>query len=195
MSFKTEFEVFDLAWLSLLFGTSFATGVVSVAKREELTVVSGTATMTGTAKSNSLVVFKLDTGDNLTHLAEQIAGNPATTENRYSISSKTLTFNTTTFANNTSKVVLYYLEDSANTAQSFSVTINNWPGNYKLFGDTTVKDANGTEHLTQFVLPNCKPKSNVTINFSSTEVTKLAIEWDIFPDSATGDMMKFIKDY
>jgi len=194
-SFKTEFEVLDLAWISLLFGTSFAAGVVPIAKREVLSVTSASALMVGTAKASSLVIFKLDTGDNLTHLTEQTAGLPASAENTYSISSKTITLNSTTFSDNLGKIVLYYLEDSVATAKSFAVKVDNWPGNYKLYGDTTVRGQDGNDKLVQFCLPNCKPKSNVTLNFSSSEATKLSIEWDLFPDAASGEMMKFIKDY
>lgn len=194
-TFRTEFEVMDLAWISLLFGTAFTAGAVPIAKREVLSVTSGACTMVGTAKAGSLVIFKLDTTDNLTHLEEQTVG-VTTTADKYALSGKDLTFNTaTTFTDNAGKVVLYYLEDSAATAKSFAVKVDNWPTNYKIYGDTSVRGQDGNDRLVQFCLPNCKPKSNVTINFSSTEATKLSIEWDLFPDAATGEMMKFIKDY
>jgi hypothetical protein len=141
--FKTEMEVLNLSMISLLFGTDFQTGVVPISKREVLTVTGGTANLSGTPKAGSLAIFKLDTSDNLTHLQEQLVGTVSTAD-KYSIAGNVLTFNTTTtFPDNTGKVVCYYLQDSAATAQSFSVKVDNFPSNYRIYGDTTVRGQDG----------------------------------------------------
>ena len=86
-SFKTEMEVFDMKWISLLLGTTFVTGVTPYAKREVLPVIGGIATLSNTPKVGSLVVYKLDPVDQVTHMNEQVAGVPTSTADKYSIAS------------------------------------------------------------------------------------------------------------
>ena len=194
--FRTSMEVLNLGMIALLFGTEFKKGATEISKREVLKVTSAQANLKVKPKTGSLVIFKLDSDDKLSHLAEQKVGTPSSKENEYSIANDTeLTFSTTTFPNNNEYIVAYYLIDSAVTAESFSVTVDKFPGNYKIWGDTMVRGQDGVDHFTQFCLPNCKPKSEVNLNFNSTDVTVLDIEWDLFPDPADKEMLKFIKDY
>lgn len=191
-SFKTSMQVFDLKWISLLMGSDFVTGVTTLNKKEVLSVTGGAATLSATPKAGSLIIYKLDTADNLTHLTEQTVGTPASTADKYSIAGNVnLTFNTTTtFPDNTGKIVAYYLVDSASTAQTFSVKVDKYPSGYSIIGDTTIKSELNVEQIVQFKLGNVKPKSNMTLSFNSDSPSTLDIEWDIFPD-ANGNMMDF----
>ncbi len=121
-----ELEVFDLKWISILLGGAWATGAVEIAKREVLTV-SGTNTVTlaSTPTTGSLAVFKLK-ADNLSHDVEQTAGTPASNPNEYSISTDTITFNSTSCPENT-KVVVYYLVDSEATAETIEIKSTDFP--------------------------------------------------------------------
>jgi hypothetical protein len=178
---SVEMQIFDLQWIALLMGSELSTGIVELNKHEVLTVTSASATLTETPKSGSLTVFILD-DDGITHSTEQTAGTPATTPNTYSISGKTLTFNSTTFATD-KKVVCYYLLDSASTNKSFTVSADKFPSGYTVIADTTIKTSENVEEQIQFKLPNVKPRSNMTLSMNSDTPTTLAIEWDIFADN------------
>lgn len=186
----TEMQVFDLAWVAMLMGSEMTTGAIELNKREVLTVSSATATLTDTPKAGSLSVFKLDS-DGITQLTEQTAGTPASQQNTYSISTKTLTFNATTFATD-GKVVCYYLLDSAATARSFVVKSNTFPSGYSVVGNTTIRSDSNVDKVIEFRMGNIKPRSNMSLTFSSDDVTTLSIEWDIFADS-DNEMFTFIE--
>lgn len=179
---RTSMQVFDLAWVAMLMGSEMTVGATEFNKREVLTVTSAAATLSETPKAGSLAIFKLDS-DGITQLAEQTVGTPATTQNTYSISTKALTFNATTFATD-GKIVAYYLLDSAATARKFTVKSNTFPSGYSVVGTTSIRSDSGVDKIVEFVLPNVKPKSNMSLTLSSDDVTTLEIEWDIFANTA-----------
>lgn len=189
-SLKTSMQVFDLAWVAMLMGSEMATGVTELNKREVLTVTSASATLTDTPKSGSLSIFKLDS-DGITQLTEQTVGTPASQINTYSIATRTLTFNATTWATD-GKIVAYYLLDSAATARSFTVKSNTFPSGYSIIGNTTIRSDSNVDKVIEFQLPNVKPKSNMSLTFSSDDVTTLEIEWDIFANT-DNEMFTFIE--
>ena len=189
-TFKTEMEVFELKWLSLLFGTTMSNKTMPVAKREVLDVQAGGAgaELTSVPKAGSLVIFKLDS-DGISHGTEQTAGTPATTEDKYSIETKALTFNATTFST-AGKVVCYYLLEG--THNTFTVDNVSFPGGYTIYADSAVRGTNQVDTFVQYQLLNVKPKSNVSLTMDADNVAKLSIEWDILADS-TGDMMHYVE--
>lgn len=189
-SMKTSMQIFDLAWVAMLMGSEMTTGVTEIHKREVLTVTSASATLSETPKAGSLSIFKLDS-DGITQLTEQTVGTPASQQNTYSISTKTLTFNATTWASD-GKIVCYYLLDSAATARSFTVKSNTFPSGYNITGNTTIRSDAGVDKVIEFNLPNVKPKSNMSLTFNSDDVTTLEIEWDIFANTSN-EMFKFIE--
>ena len=186
----TEMQVFDLAWVAMLMGSEMTTGVTEISKREVLTVSSAAAVLSETPKAGSLSIFKLD-ADGITQLAEQTVGTPATTPNTYSITNKNLTLSATTFATN-GKIVAYYLLDSAATARSFTVKADKFPAGYNAVGITTIRSDAGVDKMVEFLLPNIKPRSNISLTLSSDDVTTLSIEWDIFADTKN-EMFTFIE--
>ena len=190
-TFKTDMEIYEKKVIALLFGTAITSKTISVAKREVLSVAAGGtgAELSATPKSGSLSIFILDS-DLHTHGVEQTVGTPATTENKYSIANNTeLTFNATTFAS-AGKVVVYYLLDG--THATFTVDNVSFPGGYTIYADAALRGTNQVDTYVQYQLPNVKPKSNVSLTMDSDNVTKLSIEWDIFPDSA-GNMMHYVE--
>ena len=178
---KMETELMDLKWLSILLGSDFVTGVTNLSKFEKLTVSSGKITIAETPKAGSLAVFEL-TSDGITHKKEILVGNPGTTQDKYSISGKDITLNATSQPDGTSMVV-YYIYDSAATAQLFQCKTNVYPVNYELFMTTVIRDTNGVDQFFQIHVPNCKPKSTVNFTLSTDSPTKLVMEFDMFGDA------------
>lgn len=189
--FKTEMEIFETKWISLLFGTSMASGTKTVAKREVLNVAAGGggAVLSNTPKAGSLVIFVANS-DLISHSTSQTVGNPATTVNTYSIANNTeLTFNATTFAT-AGKVICYYMLDG--TKNGFTVDNVTFPGGYKIYADSSIRGTDQTDVFVQYQLLNLKPRSNVTFSMDSQNVGKLSIDWDIMADSA-GNMMHYVE--
>lgn len=184
-TFTTTMEVFPMDIIPLLFGTKFSNDTVPWAKREVLKVTSGSATLTGTPKVGTLQVFKVMDDDKLTHVAEQKVGTPATTENTYSISGSTLSFNTSTFAED-GYVACYYFVDQA--AKSFVIDNVSFPGGYRIYGDTALKGTDQADNFVQFKLHNVKPQSNATLTMDVDNICTIEIVWDIMGDSE-GNMM------
>lgn len=171
-TFTTTMEVFPMDIIPLLFGTKFNNETVPWAKREVLKVTSGSATLTGTPKVGTLQVFKVMDDDKLTHVAEQKVGTPATTENTYSISGSTLSFNTTTFAED-GYVACYYFVDQA--VKSFVVDNVSFPGGYVIYGETTMRGTDQNDDFVQFKLHNVKPQSNATLTMDVDNICTLEI--------------------
>lgn len=185
----TSMQVFELKWLSLLFGTEFASSSVPIAKREKLLVSSQTCTLSATPKAGSLIIYILD-ADGHTHGVEQVAGVPSTTENKYSLATATLTFNSTTFPDNTVYVSCYYLVDS--TVSNFTIDTTTYPSGYKMYMDTALRNTSQVDEMTQIVLYNVKPQSNMKLTMSADGVATIETTWDIMGD-ANGDMMTLSK--
>lgn len=186
-TFTTTMEVFPMDIIPMLFGTSFTSKTVPFAKKEVLNVVSGAATMVGTPKVGTLQVYEVKADDKLTHIAEQTVGTPATTENKYSIADKVLTFNTaTTFTDNNGWVVLYYFVDTA--AKSFTIDNISFPGGYVVYGDTNLRGTDQVDSFVQFKLHNVKPQSSASLTMDVDNIATLTIVWDVMGD-AEGNML------
>ena len=184
-TFTTTMEVFPMDIIPMLFGTKFDNKTVPWAKREVLKVTSGSATLTGTPKVGTLQVFKVMDDDKLTHVAEQKVGTPATTENTYSISGSTLSFNTSTFAED-GYVACYYFVDTP--VKTFTVDNVSFPGGYVIYGDTALKGTDQADNFVQFKLHNVKPQSSASLTMDVYNICTLEITWDVMGDSE-GNMM------
>ena len=184
-TFTTTMEVFPMDIIPMLFGTKFDNKTVPWAKREVLKVTNGTATLEGTPKTGSLQVFKVLEDDKLTHVAEQTVG-ATSTANKYSISDKNLTFNTTeTFAED-GYVACYYFVDTP--VKTFTVDNVSFPDGYVIYGDTALKGTDQADNFVQFKLHNVKPQSSAELTMDTENVCSLSITWDVMGDSE-GNMM------
>lgn len=186
----TSMEIYDPKWIALLFGTTFASSSIDVAKREVITIAAGgttTTALSSTVKSGSMYVFILD-ADGVTHEVEQtadVSATPAENKYYYNTSTKILTFNATTFATE-KKVVVYYLTTS--TVSNFKVTLTGYPAGFKMVMDTKFRGTNQVDTYHQITLGNVKPQSNLNLDLSDDGVATIEITWDIMGD-ASGDMM------
>lgn len=185
-TFTTTMEVFPMDIIPLLFGTNFNNETVPFAKREVLNVKSGTATLTGTPKVGTLQVFKVEADDKLTHIKEQTVGTPATTQDTYSIASKTLTFNATTFPDDNGWIACYYFVDTP--AKTFTIDNVSFPGGYVIYGDTNLRGTDQVDEFVQFKLHNVKPQSNASLTMDVDNIATLEIVWDVMGD-AEGNML------
>jgi len=172
-TFNIEFEVFDLAWISILLGATDEKETRGLIKREVLTLgVTKNATLTEAPKVGSLAVFTVDR-DNRTHIAEQTA----TTD--YEITTTELTF--TSLAEG-DKIVVYYMVDSAAPVRTFRIKSDKFAGNYIIVGKTEIKNEFGELEFVELEITNCTPKSNMEISFSTDGVTNVSAEFDLLAD-------------
>lgn len=189
---KFSFEIFELKWLSVLAGSSFVTGATNILKAEYLTTAGATPTITlaATPVSGSIAVFTVNT-DGMTHKAEMTSGTPSSTLATYSWDSgKIITLNATTCPAGTAMVV-YYMETTAATAQTLTISADAFPANYEIYMDTYIRDRDtGVDSYVQWHYTNVKPMSNFTITNSAADKTTLEVNFDVFKDS-NGNMATF----
>ena len=183
-------ELWDLKWIAMLSGSDFVEGATEYLKREVLTTsASHTITLSAAPATGSLTIFALD-DDNISHLEEQTAGTPATTENTYSIADLVVTLNTTTAPEGT-KFVAYYLTNTGATAKKLQIKSTKFPENYSIYADTMMRDLDGIDKYVQVHYFNARPKSDFSFTFSSKDVSKLDVEFDILKNSTSDDMAEY----
>jgi len=186
-TFKTSCEIFDMKMIAMLFGKEVSTGTVPFMKSETLKVASGTATLVGTPKTGTLKIFKSEAKDLNFIGAEQTVGTPGTEENTYSISGSTITLNATSCPDDSYIICFYSVDTTCNT---FTVNSTSFPGAYRIYGDTFLRDTDEIDKLAHIQFYKVKPQSNVSLSMDADNVMTLEITWDILPD-ANGDMMTF----
>lgn len=172
-SFGIEFEVFDLAWISILLGATDKKETRGFIQREVLTLgATKNATLKEEPKVGSLAIFTLDK-DNRSHLEEQ-----AVTDD-YSITGKEITFITLTEG---TKVVAYYMLDSETPVRTFRIKSDKFAENYIIIGKTEVKNEFGELEYMDLEITNCVPKSDMEITMSTDGVTNISAEFDLLAD-------------
>lgn len=179
---KVSTEVFPMDIFPILFGSEIEEKSIPWLKREVLNVADGKVTLKETPKTGSLQVYHVKADDKVTNIKEQVAGSPDTAEDTYSISSSTLTFNTTTFPTNKKDgfVACYYFVDT--TAKTFTVDSKTFPGSYIIYGDSVLKGTNKEDEFIQFKLYNAVPQSNASITMDVDNVCTLEITFDLLPN-------------
>lgn len=180
-SFSMEFEVFDLAWLSVLLGATDAKETRSFIEREVLTVEAmNKVSLANEPKTGSLAIFTLDR-DKRTHLVEQTLGETATEPETYSITGKDITFNATSCPEGT-LVVAYYMLDNETPTRTFRIASDKFAENYVIIGKTEIKNEFGELEFMDLEITNCIPKSDIEITMSTDGVTNLSAEFDLLAD-------------
>lgn len=167
----------DLKFIATLTGRELTVGTQNVPARQVLYVnASNQITLAATPVSD-LKIYIL-TGDKDVG-TEQILGNPATTQNTYSISNATVTLNSTscpyssTLASNTKLVATYKYAAGALT-KKMTFSADRFAPYLRVVGTGIVTDATeGREYPTKFEIIKAKPKNDFTITMMSTEATKL----------------------
>lgn len=168
-SFSAEFEVFDLAWISVLLGATEVTGSKELIGREVVTMDAlGEVTLTDTPLADSVSVFTLDR-DGRTHVEEleaTVAGSVVTI----------------TSPVEGEKAVVYYMYDSAETAKSFTIKSDEFAGNFVLMGKTEIKNEFGELEYMNIELPNIMVQSNMEITLAADGITTITAAFDLLAD-------------
>ena len=187
---KVDMEIFDLKWISMLFGTEFVNGDTDILKREILTVTGGKATITGElAKTPMLEVYKLD-DDGISHIDElTVATEDTPTAGQYKIAEKEITVDATDLPNG-SKLVVFYLTNKAG-AKTLTISTDKFPQNYEIYADTLIRDTNGVDEFVNIHYLNVKPKSQFTLTMDAGNITTLSVEFDVLKDSGSEDMATY----
>ena len=172
-SFKMEFEVFDLAWISILLGTTDEKETRGLIQRELLTIdTEKKVSLKNEPKVGSLAIFTVDK-DNRTHIEEQ----EATAD--YTATAKDITFTTLTEG---TKIVAYYMVDTKTPVRTFRVKSNKFARNYAIIGKTEIQNEFGELEFMNLEITNCMPKSDMEITMGTDGVTKVSAEFDLLAD-------------
>ena len=172
-TFNIEFEVFDLAWISILLGATDEKETRGFIEREVLTLDDAKkVSLTNEPKTGSLAIFTVGR-DNRTHIKEQ----EVTTD--YTIETKDITF--TTLEEGT-KVVAYYMLDTETPVRTFRISADKFAGNFVIIGKTEAKNEFGELEYMNLEITNCTPQSNMEISFSTDGVTNVSAQFDLLAD-------------
>jgi hypothetical protein len=180
-TFQFEAPLVDLSFLSKITGKDLSVGAVNVPKREVLTTVGATPTITlaSTPVGTTLKVYLLTASRD--HGTVQTAGTPSSTVNTYSIASGVITLNATTAPAGT-QIIVYYDYAAGSTTQTVTMTADKFPPYMKIVGEGLVTDqVTGTDTVpVKFTILKAKPKNNFSLTMKSTEATTLSMEFDLF---------------
>lgn len=172
-NFTINFEVFDLAWLSILLGAVESKEKIKELKREVLTVNDELKVeLAEIPEDGSLAIFTVER-DKRTHIEEQ----EITTD--YSVTDKSITFTTLT---KDTDVVVYYLLETEKAVRKFVINATDFSENFTLIGKTQIKNEFGEFEFMNLELPNIKPSSEMEITMDADGVTNIAAQFDIFPN-------------
>ena len=92
-------------------------------------------------------------------------------------------------------VRVFYEESVVETGEAYEISINaaNFPGTYKVIGDTVVRNRNGKDSPFQFVISKAKMGSEVTFTMEAEgDPSVFDMSLRVLRDD-NGDMVKFIK--
>lgn len=192
-SLKLQDALMSMKSFALMTGTTVGENQNSDIYVRELLTVNGSqqVVLANTPKSGATItVYKVSEGEEGT---EQTAGNPGTTQNTYSISAATLTFNATSCPEGT-EVLVYYIRTVSGTT-TLKIESDNFPGFYRIVGDTVIRNnSTGTDEDFQVIIDKCKFKSNFSMSFQAEgDPSVFDMEVEVFRISDGTDMVRFIK--
>jgi len=162
---KLQDAIFDNHAVAMLTGNDIVTGVHKVDIHEIITTTSDTATLTNTPVGAIISVYKVNTDG--TNGTEYTLGTPATGALEFSLSSKTLTFNSATVDG--TKFRVYYYANTDATAKTVKVTSDMFGGSFKVVIDVLVVDEyTKAAYQGQLIIPNGKFEDNFNLAFAAT---------------------------
>ena len=136
--FVTSLPIVDVNALAVKLGKAISVGAKAATMKEIKTVsASNTIILSKTPLTATLKLYLLSGERDLG--VEQTLGTPATTENKYSISTATVTLNATTCPENT-KIIVFYEYTSGTTAQNLKITASDFPDFITITGRAIVDD-------------------------------------------------------
>lgn len=186
---KLKLPLVDITLMSQLMGDTVAIGAQNVMHREVQTVgVGNTLTLSQTPLAGTTpAVFYLqgqrDNGEALTKAAS------APTSGEFSVTGSTMTFNTSDLGK---QVVIWYQFATPATTTKFSMKANKFINAMKIVGDGIAKDqVTGTDKGTKITIYNAKFKPNFNWAMSSTAVTTLDLELDMYAVPQGSDLVYY----
>lgn len=192
---KVDMEIFDLKWISMIFGSEFVDGDTDILARETPVVTGGKVVLAGTPVANSMEVYKLD-DDGISHIDElTLATEETPTAGQYKVSQSSetqkteITVNAESFPDGSQLVVFYLAKKTG--AKTLTISTDKFPQNYEIYADTLIRDTNGDDEFVNIHYLNVKPKSQFTLTMDAGNITTLSVEFDVLKDSGSEDMATY----
>lgn len=179
---KMSMEVFDLSWLAILLGAETEVGAVDFTRREILTIDASKVTVNEQPVDGSVAIYKVGR-DLKTHTSQKLDASKMTVNGN----EIDLTSAGSEFVDGT-KVVVYYLTKSAQTAKTMTISADKFPSQYAVRGVTSLRNEFGEDVPVEFFIPSCKPQSNFTFTMSAESVATVDAVFDVFPDASNSMM-------
>lgn len=180
-----EDAIFDNNAVAMLTGNDLITGTRTVDFHEVKAVSSSMISLSKTPNGNLISVYKLNADG--TNGDEYTLGDPTTNEKEYSVSSKSLTFNSS--VSDGTKFRIYYKIQTNTDAKTVKVSSDAFGGSFKLVLDVLVVDEFTKDAFQgQLVVPNAKFEENFNLSFSADgdpAVLNLTMECLKSPTSTT----------
>lgn len=179
-----ETEVFDLKFLALANGADFVTGGADIQRRELVAVTGGKVTLANKPMAKSTQILPVGTNgleiDGAVALTEVTEEPTSATEYKISETGE-ITFETSV-ADGT-EFAVHYIETVA-TAKKLTIRSDVFPKAFRMVLDALIREKErGTDEFVQMEYFNVRPQPNFTLTMSATEITKLSITFDVFPNA------------
>jgi hypothetical protein len=177
--FISSLPIIDVNALAVKLGKAIAVGAKAVPFKEIKTVsASNTITLSKTPLANTLKVHKLANERDLG--TEQLLGTPGTTEDKFSISTATITFNSTSCPEGT-KIIVFYEYTSGATAQNLKITATDFPDFITITGRAIVDDDQaGSKIPVAFKVHKAKVLPNFELTMAADAATELDFTVDCY---------------
>lgn len=177
--FNAMLPIVDVKALATKLGVDVVTGAKAAIKTEVLIVgATPTLVLASTPLANTLKIHKMEFERDLK--AEQTAGTPASVENTYSITDKTITLNATTATLGTKFLVSYEFTSGVN-AQNIKITASDFPNFITIRGTGLVDDdQEGQKIPVSFKIHKVKVQQEFELTMEGTTATELAFNCDCY---------------
>jgi hypothetical protein len=167
-----KFSLTDCAYepavVGMLMGQDMVVGATPIIYSEELVVSSDSITLTNTPNATGEIVSvnPVNADGTLATALTYIASAPSATQ--YSITGKSVTFSSGTFADG-DKIRVYYNTLSGTGTKQLVQKTNKFAGSYKLVLDCLVRDEfTSTDYAAQIVVPKAKIEDNWNLNMANS---------------------------
>lgn len=175
--FSALLPLVDIKALQVKLGKTVTTGTTTAEKNEILSAnAENKITLTQTPLDNTLKIYKLSGTRDMG--VEQVAGTPASAEDKYSIDAKVVTLNATTAPVGT-KFYVTYSYTTGSTANKLKVTANNFPTYIRITGEAwEMDDVTSKRVPCSFNILKCIPKLDFELNMTAGAASELNFECD-----------------
>ncbi len=185
-----EDAIFDNEAVAMLTGNDLVEGTKIIDFNEIKSTVADKITLSKTPNGAIVSVYKVNADG--TNGQEYTLGDPVANQYDYSVSDKTLTFNTATVDG--TKFRIYYKVATAADTKTVKVTSDMFGGNFKVVLDVLVVDEFTKKAFQgQLVVPNAKFMDNFNLSFSADgDPATLNLEMEVLKSPASTDMWELV---